>query len=184
MIGWIFTGLICTPIAIGIIKGFREAKSPSNYEKNLEIVKRERLAREAGQRGKRPQHREQQAFNIVAKAAPRDPDLNEWSHFGKDYRLRPPITATIRYQSKEGEITTRTVDVTRINATKHKDGTITLVRLNGFCHLRNEDRSFYFRQIEVAADPQTGETIDHFGSFLARKAGWSGHIRRSCDPAS
>jgi hypothetical protein len=115
----------------------------------------------------------------VNKAPPQDPDLEPWTDHGKHIKAPNLIPAVIRYVSQEGEITTRRVDVTTVTGTIHRNKTITLVGFEGYCHLRKADRTFYFGSVEAAADPTTGEMIDHYGSFIVSKMGRPLTVRRA-----
>ncbi len=121
---------------------------------------------------------ERLAFERVSNAKTQNQDLEYWTMPGRRIKAPIPIPVVIRYQSQQGEITTRKLDVPSFEASIHRDKTVTLVGFDAFCHLRNEERSFHFDTVEAAADPATGELIEHFGTFVVEKMGKPYSVRR------
>jgi hypothetical protein len=187
---WWILVLIGVLIAIGMIKGWIEGKKPSRYEQNLKEIIAEREARERGEPipqapivktipDKGRTIYERMALEHVAKAPTTDSDLEGWTSFGRQLKVKKPFPVAIRYQSGEGKTTCRIVDVTYVSANVHKDGTMNLISFLGFCHTKQAERTFYFNNVEAAADAKTGKLIDHFGIFVVRAMGRSELVRRS-----
>ncbi|MGP1682284.1 MAG: hypothetical protein ACTS8S_08165 [Giesbergeria sp.] len=71
-----------------------------------------------------------------------------------------PLRVQLRYTDGYGAASERTVDV------QSYDDTTGIGKLEGFCHLRGERRSFYFARIERAVDAETGEIIPNLQQRL------------------
>lgn len=78
--------------------------------------------------------------------------------------LRHPVW--IRYASAKGETTERAVTVLQVLGPA-PDAAITHIR--AICRERNALRTFLAGNVQMAADPETGEVIDNLGALLLTK---------------
>lgn len=78
------------------------------------------------------------------------------------------IPLAIQYTSGSGEITCRKITMRELKATLHKDRTITPILIVAFCHLRNEERTFYLDSIKVAINPDTGEIVKDIATHICQ----------------
>lgn len=66
------------------------------------------------------------------------------------------ITLNICYESSDGELTQRGVSVTEFD--EHE--------IVGFCHLREQNRTFLYSRIFSCVDPSTGQSIRDVNAYL------------------
>lgn len=66
------------------------------------------------------------------------------------------VTLSICYESGSGEVTQRGVSVTDFDENE----------IVGFCHLREQNRTFLYSRISSCVDVKTGEAIDDVNAYL------------------
>lgn len=80
-----------------------------------------------------------------------------------------PLRARIRYTDGYGKASEREVEI------QTYDDTTGIGQFEGFCHLRGQQRSFYFARVSSAVDAETGEIIhdlrEHLNKLWAQSTG-------------
>ena len=87
-----------------------------------------------------------------------------------DARAPPPGVAVIaiRYVSREGRKTERTITVFRLEL--FQPGPISSYGvIHARCHMRNAKRAFLLERVEAAYDPETGEIIANLPYYLGTR---------------
>ncbi|OCL99532.1 hypothetical protein AAX29_00573 [Aliarcobacter thereius] len=93
----------------------------------------------------------------------------------REYPLEE-VAVVLHYRKENGEISNRTVDVTSYKKTDFADSSY----IYGYCHLRNEYRTFRVDRIKSLADGKTGEIIKDIKSYFIKKYESSIYYKMDC----
>lgn len=103
---------------------------------------------------------------------------DKYEKIRESYRQYPleEVPVKLYYRKNDGEFSNRKVDVTSYEKTDFADSSY----IYGYCHLRNEYRTFRVDRIQNLADGVTGEIIKDIKSYFIKKYESSSYYKMDC----
>jgi hypothetical protein len=140
------------------------------------ISSRGRREKEGGEEHIRGGRLPQQA--TVIPRLPPTPVLARRTLHGPILVANADVDVDLIYRNSIGESIPRRVTIHEIHGVAHKDESLTLHHISGYCHLRHAPRTFRFDRMMQASHPETGELGASPADLIAKICGLAYPIRR------
>lgn len=80
---------------------------------------------------------------------------------------------TLQYTDSDGELSERKILLQKVLGSERSNGELFVKYVQGYCYLRQEDRTFKIDRIQSLTDSETGEIIEGWGKII-------NHFRNVC----